>query len=365
MVEISGDRGLPGPRVSVEFLPVNREECRTLIDNWGQIAFADPEGGKRHADRCLELVASLGYPPDLYARALTIHASSCRLLGDLSAADLSYSRALRIYETLWGADRSLVLDEADLHRRLAYLRMQQQRPDEALHHARFAVQIFTVAAMRHELGQALAALGWVQLEMKSSRAPATLSHALAYLDDTNSVNDRLAVLYNLAYAFTLFEEPDPKQLTSMLSCVTQARLCARSRRRPAGTRYLAGFRRKTPADALMRFLQGRILVLLGQHEEARRLLETAREDLTLLEMPFDVAAASLELAECYLWLADHERWPRIETLCREVLTLLASVPQAAEAIAAYQLLERATAGRSLRALRKQLVGARQKVGRRT
>lgn len=344
---------------------MDREECRSFLDQWGRIAAADPLEGRQHAAWGLKLVAALDYPPDLYARALTIHGSSCRLLGDLVAADSSYTQALRIYETLGGTDRDLVLDEADLNRRLAYLRMQQRRPEEALRCAGWAIRIFSAAGERHALGKALSALGGVQLEMGSPKAIATLGRALHALDLSRSHNAVLTVLYNLAYAFTIFEDPDPKQLTSVLSCLTQARLCARSRRRPAETRYLAGFRRKTPADALIRFLQGRILVLLGQHEEARRLLETAREDLTLLEMPFDVAAASLELAECYLWLADHERWPRIETLCREVLTLLASVPQAAEAIAAYQLLERATAGRSLRALRKQLVGARQKVGRRT
>lgn len=61
-----------------------------------------------------------------------------------------------------------------------------------------------------------------------------------------------------------------------------------------------------------------------------------------------VAGTLAELAECILWLAAHERWPRLETLCREVGHRMARAgPQVAETMTAYHLLERAAAVRLL------------------
>ncbi|NJL27665.1 MAG: hypothetical protein HC897_07080 [Thermoanaerobaculia bacterium] len=343
---------------------MDRRECRAFLDRWFTISFGNPEAGKRHAAEGLAHVEALGRPPDLYARALAIAGSSCRQRGELEKAEAAYRRALEIYETLGFENHEHALDAADLWRRIAYLRMEQRRYDEALAAANHAALAFAAARSWDRYGRAVLTMGTIQLTKGDQSAITTLSKSLRFLDANTSWEFHFSAVYNLAFALSRVGEPTAETLETALSLLTGARLSVRSRFRNPSARYTGGFRRKTPPDALLRFLQGRILALLGQHPEARELLESAREDLIELEMPLEAAMVSIELAECYLWLAGPRRWQKIEQLCREVLGLLAPVPGASEAMTAYQLLQRAVAAQSAQAVRRQLVNAREKLGQR-
>jgi len=310
------------------------------------------------------MVEDLDYPPGLHARALTIYGSSRRAIGDLEGADEAYRRALTIYNSLLPHTdgQEVVLDKGDLHRRVAYLRAKEGRYTEALQEADRALEIYLAAKTRHECGRTLLARGYVLICRDDSRAIGATSRALCFIDPEESWEDCLAASYILIYALTLFEDLSHKALEQALLSVTEARLTVRSFQRTPETRYLKGRRRKTPADALLRFLQGRILVLLERYEEARELLHTAREDLLELGMARELAAASLELAECYFYLSGIHRWHRIDSLCREVLTLLSTEPDTVDAIAALKLLQRSLLERSVRKVREGLSSARRALG---
>ena len=103
-------------------------------------------------------------------------------------------------------------------------------------------------------------------------------------------------------------------------------------------------------DAKARGLQGRILAMLGQPDDAIRLFESAREDLIRVGAHLDAAVVDVELADCYLWSS--LRWRRVEDLAAEALGLLAPYPNMPEALAALKLWHEAAAARSLRETRR-------------
>lgn len=316
-------------------------DCRQHLDLWDTIAFESPEAGHKHVEQGCQLIRRLPDPPPaLLARAHTIRGSSFRAIGDLGRAEECFSDARKLYIGLLGYRREDILDEADLYRRIAYLRMEQQRFGDALEFVHRAATIRAAAEAEHELGRALAAKGTIQATMNDPKAIGTLCLALGKLDPEQNANAYDSTCHNLLAALCQFR-PEPELLEAAMKELCRARLDDRSLcpgRRKAHQLRPAGRRRRTMPDARARFLQGRILVLLGQHEEARKLLETAREDFIALGMPLDAAAISIELAECYLWFSDSRRWPRIERLARESLELLRPVPDAPEVVAACQLL---------------------------
>lgn len=332
-------------------------EYRQFLDLWDAIAFESPEAGRRHADQGLELVRQLcNPPPALLARAFAICGSSFRAVSELARAEECFQEARKLYENIAILLRQDNLDKADLYRRMVFLRLEQRCFDEALELAHHAATILSVAGASHELGRVYAAKGLAQLKLGDPGAIDTLCLALGKLDAGQNPNAYHAACHNLLMALGELR-PKPELLEAALAQLCKARLTKRSRRparRQAHRLRLTGYRRKTMPDAKARFLQGRILNLLGQHEEARKLLESAREDLITLGMPLAVAEVSIELAECYLWFSESRRWPRIERLAREALELLRPVPDAPEVVAACQLLLHVAAARPARGARQEL-----------
>jgi len=283
------------------------------------------------------------------------------MLGELDQADSTYAQAQRIYsglELLPGSP--LAIERGDLFRRLAYLRSDQRLYSEALELADLAQLVFASAEDDHLFGTALVASGTIHLLKADHLSVGLLSKALVFLEpgDWRAV---LVTAHNLINALTLFEELEPAELETALELLIEARLCVRSRGRNPTARTLLGYRRLSPTDACLRYVQGRILVLLNCHDKARPLLERAREDFAELHMYRDLAAAGLELAECALWMSGKHRWHRIINLCREVLEVLSDDPDSVEAITAYRLLLEAAAARSDQALRDQITTSRSSI----
>jgi tetratricopeptide (TPR) repeat protein len=270
--------------------------CREFLDRWNMISFRDPQAGRRHADRGLEMVRQLGSPPELLARGLTILGSSYRATGDLPRADHAYAAALRIYHGLDVSDRrGIALDEADLHRRRAILRMEEHRYAEGLDAADRAITIYKAGQDRHELGRSYSAKGLLEYKMGYRASIGTISHALTLMDASRNPDAHDAASHNLQLALADFK-PEAATLERSLEQLHAARVSRRSlrpSRRQGHRRQLMARRRRTLADAKTRYLQGRILVMLGRHDEARPLLETAHEDLLALHAPLDAAATAL------------------------------------------------------------------------
>lgn len=110
---------------------------------------------------------------------------------------------------------------------------------------------------------------------------------------------------------------------------------------------------------MARALLGRIHNLLGQHEEARRLLVSAREDLAELGAPAQQAEANIELAESLIWSSSPMLWARVGPLVDEALSLVQCFPRGDQELAAVEKLRTASAALSRRRLHEHLKICRQ------
>lgn len=301
---------------------MREQECRISLDTWGTRTAASPKAGREEADRLLREVEVLGNPAMLRARALAISGSSWRAVGDFPRAHQNFAEASQLYRSLGCPDRQTALDEADLRRRLALLHYSEGKPDLAEAEAREAVVIFRAADAGHLLGLALTALGIAEIELGKSRAIATLSQAASLIDPVISMPSHLAAVHNMVVALTIFQ-PTAESLEDCVRMINDMRLSARSRRPSRAGQQRQKVRRpqKTLADAMARSLLGRLHNLLGQHEEARRVLESAREDLAELGAPADLALVNLDLAQSLIWISRPRQWVRISILVGEALEI--------------------------------------------
>jgi len=138
--------------------------CRTFLDSFGEQTKGDPQLARRWAEIGLELVskveeASEVKQPALRARAATMLGSSYRAIGDTQRADEVYREALKLYR-----DLDAPLDRADLRRRIAYLRMEQRRFEEALDELELARDVFEATGLEEQHGLVLMAIGHVYQE---------------------------------------------------------------------------------------------------------------------------------------------------------------------------------------------------------
>ena len=84
----------------------------------------------------------------------------------------------------------------------------------------------------------------------------------------------------------------------------------------------------------LRWLEGRVIAGLGRRREAIETLSRVREELASLEIPFDVALVSLELAVLYL---EAERIQEVKTLARQLRPIFQAQGVPREALAALKL----------------------------
>jgi transcriptional regulator with XRE-family HTH domain len=84
----------------------------------------------------------------------------------------------------------------------------------------------------------------------------------------------------------------------------------------------------------LRWLEGRIAAGLGRRREAVEALSAAREELASLDIAYDVALVSLELAVLYL---EAERTAEVKTLARQMAPIFQAQGVPREALAAFKL----------------------------
>lgn len=209
-----------------------------------------------------------------------------------------------------------------MRRRISLLHYSEGKPELAEIEAHEAVVIFQAADAGHFLGLALTALGIAEIELDKPKAIATLSQAASLIDPSISLPSHLAAVHNMIVALATFQLT-ADSLEECVRMVNDMRLSARSRRPSRAGQQRQKVRRpqKTLPDAMARSLLGRLHNLLGQHEEARRVLESAREDLAELGAPADRALVDIDLAQSLIWVSRPRQFSRISTLVTEALEI--------------------------------------------
>ncbi|MCP4658540.1 MAG: tetratricopeptide repeat protein [bacterium] len=309
--------------------------CRQFLDSFGEQTLEDPQLGRRWAEIGLELVSRVEETrgvkqPVLRARAMTVLGVSFRAIGDTERADQVYGEALKLYRKL-----SAPLDRADLRRRIAYLRIDQRRFDEALDELEAARDVFQAAGDEERHGLVLMVIGHVYQEQgDTDKALVRLVKALPKLEKSARAKAKQVLMHNVVG--TLAASPDLDAST-----VDEAIELVRKSRAKRGDRY--GHRVCTLSDAKARWVLGLLYWRIPKRRpRAIEVLESSREDLASLGSPLDVAVLSLNLGEMY---AHKKRWRELETMAAESLQLLERIPGSAEAIAAYQRWRQAVTAR--------------------
>ncbi len=290
------------------------ELCDDLI-------FEDPRRGlaaARAAPRFLQrLVQVTSVPPSrehVYrAKALAVLGSAHRTLGQLEEAAQAYEKAIEISRQAGFSD----LEMTDLHCRLAIFRMVQHRREEALELASRAVD----AERRHpparrqndNLCAALVIRGII-LSREGSPEKARFKEALRDLMEALSLchprrSPRVfyTALHNLALV-VLEGAHRVEDLDAALRRVNEAQKMLR--------RYRV--RRRSVADAKLRWIRALILARFGATQRAEQLLIDARQDLAELGVVIDVILISFDLADIYL---AERRWGTLRILAEDIVKL--------------------------------------------
>jgi hypothetical protein len=236
-------------------------------------------------------------------------------------AQRSYRDALGVYEDS-AFRRQLFLGRADLRRRWSFLCRELLDWDRGLKMLGLAEDSFTTAGQWQEVGRVHLARGQLLWERDhghdQNRALELLGLAVEMIDPEKSAGAFEAAEHNCEWALALHPDPDPEALERTFKALQRSRL-SQAAKRPCNRhrgRQRFGRAQLTIPDAKRRYLQGKVLVRLCEHDEARPFLESSRLHLMVLgNYPRDVFAVTLDLAECYLWIYLKP--------CRRVATLLA------------------------------------------
>lgn len=338
------------------------------------LIWEDPVAGNQELHATLSQIAKIRNPPlALWAFAEKIRGTAWRANGDFEQAEQCYLRAEGIYRKAFlscemlAQRRALLLDEADLYRRQAFLHLEQRDWTGCRRMLDAAEVRFTLAGERHEVGHVLLARGQLFWERAAAgeqdRALELLSRALELIDPAKSKMIFESAEHNLASALALHPNPSPDSLERAFRALQRSRLSNASKRPSERFRRRQRFGRRelTIPDAKRRYLQGKIQLRLNQHDEARLFLETARTDLMLLSNhPRDVFSVTLDLAECYL---GHFRrpWRQITDLLAQTFALCPVTDLNPEAETALELLQTALAAQNFTKVEKQLAAVREKI----
>jgi tetratricopeptide (TPR) repeat protein len=345
-------------------------ECLEAADN---LARERPPKSRETVDLALSLLGEVVEPPqDLTAFAAQINGTAYRANGDHAAAEACYTRAEALYrEGLanyqdFNLRRRLYLGRADLQRRWSLLCMERLNWSRGIKMLELAKERFILAGQRHEVGRVY--LAWGQLLWQRGKAGdhaaavELLSRAVEMIDPDQREGAFRSAEHNLTCALALSEEVSPESLEHAFEHLQRGRL-SRASRRPSRdhlSRQRFGRAEASLPDATRRYLQGRILLRLWQHEDARRFLESARDHfLELGNDPRNVFAVTLDLAECYLWTFVHP-WQKVAKLLADTFDRCPPSELTPETQAALELFESALQRRDLASARKQLDATRRR-----
>jgi tetratricopeptide (TPR) repeat protein len=323
------------------------KECRVFLDQWPEIAFRDPKAGHEHATEGLARIRQLGNAPELLARGHTFMGSSHRRIGQLPEAfEILRNQAIPIYR-----DRIVALeDESDARRRLGLVHRDFAALGEPGHREKafdeidHGFKIYT--ALNDQEGMARCQLARGTVFLRLEEVTAALQALIPILPKLTGIYAHAAAL-NVHTALVWSRRlriPIPKDLRQLaLKNVRLIRLTPASRDRwpeSPSRRDSYGRRKKTPADALWRWNLAIFLQEERRYQDALQVYVTARDDFAELDMPFDVAEITLDIAPL---CARFGMWDKLERVAAEAVRLLGAFPGSAQAVAAYGLWAQAVA----------------------
>jgi len=290
---------------------------------WSQ-GFDDPEGAEESAELVLELLDVIKPDlmgseilDDLRGRAWAYRGNFRRIRGDYREA----WEALRTAERFIASGSGDLLEKARLYGLQATLCRAQVRVDEARELIQKAISIYVATDERHLAGrtmvtQALLLYG----EGRAKEAIQVLKESLRLIEPERDPHLIMVAHQNLMTYLAGLGRYEEAQ--AMLPRV-------RRRTGEIGSRF----------DLLrLRWLEGKIQLGLGHESRAEAAFLEVRRGFAELEVGYDVAAVSLELAALYL---RQGRAAEIKQLAVEMVPIFESRDVHQEAIAALMLFKRA------------------------
>ena len=261
-------------------------EFNSIIEQWKRISLDDPRKGLALADDAVKCAERLGNA--FMARALAVRGSALKLTG---AHNESEEVLLGILENLDECDAA---QRADVLRRIAYLRVEQRRFDEAILAIDEGIPI-SRALSRHQQGTMLLAKGFIYGEMAQyHEALSFFAESLALLSPKECPVSYDVAIHNIIVAISLDERIDLATLKVLLKSLDSAR---------------RGLTKKSRIFRLkLKWAASLVDLRLGMNNKALTALLGVRRELKRLRRPsIELAMVSIDVAQAYLESGDFDR----------------------------------------------------------
>lgn len=295
--------------------------CELLIERAVDSRHEDPAATLRWAEAATTVADLLDGPDtrELRARARMELANARRITGDLASSERDFATA---EEHLRAAGSPPWL-EATLRFLESSLRSHQRRFAEALELAGRAHRLFSRAGDERSAADALVKISLLQAD--AGNLEGGLQAAWEALQLLGPHADYSALLPGIHNLLLLLADAGAHQAAASLAAVAQPIYEA-----TAGELDLIRFA----------WLRARILIRSGHLEEAGQLLEQVRVRFAIHDLAYEVAVASLDLAEVY---ARRGETARLRELAGDMLPVFQRLGVARETIASLALLQQALA----------------------
>jgi tetratricopeptide (TPR) repeat protein len=293
--------------------------AQRLIDESQSAGLHDPAEAVALARLAIAVIASLGEASSpcpetvegLRAKAWSQLGNAWRVSNEHSQAESSFARAL---EVLAAPGRVGLLDRACVLDQLASLRRDQRRFDEAIE------LLDRVAAIYGKLGQ-------------RSLIARTLSQKAGVYGEAGQVETEIALYQRALEMIDQQAEPWHFLVTrhNLIWALNESGRCREAFALLFHTRPLYLRSGNKPALLRMRWLEGMIALGLSRNEQAEAAFREVRAAFLDLNLDYDAALASLNLAEVY---ARQGRAADVRALAEEMLAVFAARSIHREALAA-------------------------------
>ncbi len=302
------------------------ELCRLLLGAATEACFDQPQEAIRRAELGVSIAAELGsrraapaeLAADLRARAWATLANARRVSSDLRGAD----RAFELAFSLLAKGTGEPLERARLLELRASRDLDVHRLAEAEKGLSEAASLYRRAGSTHAAGRVEISRGLLASRREDpARAIRHLEKGLAAIDREREPRLERVALHNLCFCWS--EQGDVARATEVLAEVRRLHQVA-----------------PLQVDQVrLVWLEGRIALAAGDLAAAIASFESVRRDCIRLELAYDAALVSLDLAAAY---ARQGRAREMRRLAEEILPIFRSRELGREVVAALLVLQDAT-----------------------
>ncbi len=323
--------------------------CLLYFEECDSVLFEDPARGFEWASWAPFVAGFVELADEHRRNELGVHSAAIlsvahRALGNFPEAEAAFQNALALSKRR-GVSSS---GKANVYRRLAGLRIEQRRFEEARELADRAVAIYRQENSlegRQDLSRALTVRGAVDLNNgEYSSSLAWFSEALCYVDATANRRTLQSAIQNSAQALAM-QALDGQTIGNAYRNIRQAR------------RNLRDAHPSIPRAKLM-WLEARLLAQIDTTRAEAGFI-AARRDLIRFHAAYDVCLIALDLGAVY---QASERWEDLRELAAETLELALGLEVAEEAIAALRLWSEAVEAQVATAVKERAAAARLALG---